>query len=57
MAQEEKNYCNLSIRPAVHEKLRSLAKIEKHTLSDELDFVLDFYIESKKLTVKKELEA
>ncbi len=57
MSQEEKNYCNLSIRPAVHEKLRSLAKIEKHTLSDELDFVLDFYAKQKKLPIKKELEA
>lgn len=48
-------YVNLSIKPDVASKLRDLAKVERHTLSDELEIITDFYISKNHIKLKETL--
>ena len=43
-----KPFVSTSIKVKQYKKLRKLSKKEKHTISDQLHIILDFYLKSDK---------
>jgi hypothetical protein len=48
-------YVNMSIKPDVASKIRELAKVERHTLSDELEIITEFYVLKNHIKLKETL--
>ena len=44
---DKKNFTNASIKTKVYRKLSKLAKKELHTISDQLNIIIEFYTKSK----------
>jgi len=44
---DKKNFSNASIKTKIYKKLSKLAKKERHTISDQLDIIIEFYKKSK----------
>lgn len=42
-------FVTVSIKPEVATKLRDLSKLERHTLSDQLDIIIEYYALKKEL--------
>lgn len=52
---ELSKFVTVSLKPEVANRLREYAKIEKHTLSDELEKILDFYEAKQQMRERQSL--
>ena len=49
MGKKAKGFTTATLKEAVFNKLRQLSNLEKRTISNELDIIVDFYISKNNL--------
>ena len=49
MGKKAKGFTTAALKEAVFKKLRQLSNLEKRTISNELDIIVDFYVSKNNL--------